>query len=589
MKALAYLLLLFAIASCSRTKWIERPEPVQVIRPGSVKGAVSYVKLANIPSATQPILELELQSIQLVEYERRIEAQRHVQRYQVRPLFALLGLSGAAALVYSMVESDTPFTQQQRITRYALAGVSAVLGFTIMKPVGKPVAKKEKKLTGSLGTVLVQDTVSVRSSGLTQALITIQKGDQRFLDRQKVAFIDGKLMLDLRNELKLKPVTDADPGVLDIFIEAEGHRTQLNLRLSSIMNQYARILTESAAIRSEPRIRPSNILAELAYDSQLRYQETFDQDWLKVYYGVATTFVRRDEVDIIWRFDVSGNESLIRTDAEANFGRVDIERDLPAPLALNGAWVTLMIGNADFFPDIDRKRVAHRNVEIVDRYFTGTSTHPSKERIVMLNPERFDFDELLGLNGKIPRLNSSLNDSTQLFIYLSGKGYYDVRDPGYLQYLPSDTNPEDPLREAIRMNDLFRAIQQLTFKRCIIVVDVDFQMNINSNNPVVPDFLDASLYRMDAAELLNRPETAILFSNAPSEYSGEYVSKDRKTNNRYSIATYYFIKAIKDRRRQIGDIFNYMENNVNFTSRLLHDRPQTPLFLGNPTISLAER
>jgi len=264
MKALAYLLLLFAIASCSRTKWIERPEPVQVIRPGSVKGAVSYVKLANIPSATQPILELELQSIQLVEYERRIEAQRHVQRYQVRPLFALLGLSGAAALVYRMVESDTPFTQQQRITRYALAGVSAVLGFTIMKPVGKPVATKEKKLTGSLGTVLVQDTVSVRSSGLTQALITIQKGDQRFLDRQKVAFIDGKLMLDLRNELKLKPVTDADPGVLDIFIEAEGHRTQLNLRLSSIMNQYARILTESAAIRSEPRIRPSNILAELA-------------------------------------------------------------------------------------------------------------------------------------------------------------------------------------------------------------------------------------------------------------------------------------------------------------------------------------
>jgi hypothetical protein len=589
MKPFFFLLLLLSIVSCSRTKWIERPEPVQVLRPGSVKGAVSYVKLANLPSASQPMLELELQSIQLVEYERRLEAQRHVQRYQIRPLFAVLGLSGAVVLGYPALESDTKLTRQQRLTRYALAGVSAVLGFTIMKPVGKPVATKEKKLTGSLGTVLVQDTVSVRSSGLTPAWITIQKGDQRFLDRQKVAFIDGKLMLDLRNELKLKPVTDADPGVLDIFIEAEGHRTQLNLRLSSIMNQYARIQTESAAIRSEPRIRPSNILAELANDSQLRYQETFDQDWVKVYYGVASTYVRRDEVDLIWRFDVSGNESLIRTDAEANFGRVDIERDLPTPIASKGEWITLMIGNADFFPNIVRRRVAHRNVEIVDRYFTEQSTLNPKERVLMLNPERFDIDELLGLNGNAPRLNASLNDSSQLFIYISGKGYYDVRDPGYLQYLPSDTNPEDPLREAIRMNDLFRAIHQLSFKRCVILVDMDFQMNIHTNTPVVPDFLDASLYRMDAAELLNRPEVALIFSNAPSEYTGEYVSKDRKTNNRYSIATYYFLKAIKDRRRQIGDIFNYMENNVNFTSRLLHDRPQTPLFLGDPTIRLTER
>ncbi len=583
-------ILVFFLPACSGTKWVIQPDPVVDYRSGTVVDSYEYIRQLNEPTPRQPVVQFELRTVNVTEYPQRVESQRYVQRYTPRPGLLAVSLAASAAVFYVAnapnVASEGSFENQKLILNSAGA-VLALSGLLAMRPDGKPVATEEKRLLGQTGTVALRDTVSYVSDAVDEARVSVRYKGQVLVDSLRKEFLRGRLVLDLAREVPNLPASGVDPGVLEVTVASRDARSVTDIPVESVLAQYVTVTAESTPLRSGPREVPSNILTDIAQGSQLQYQETYDQQWIRVLYGVASTYVAREDVELVWRAVVPSNESLVITEREASFGSIDVEAGIPAASATDPRAFAVLVGNSDFLTGIPRKREASRNVNIVQRYVESAAGVPPNRVLSMVNPERFDFEELFAFGNRSTGLRMRLDDSSKLFVFLSGRGLLAGNDPESLYLLPSDSRPDDLTIAAVRLADLFRALGRLPFAQCVVVLDTEFgtsSMWDDSRAPASP--VPRQVLEEAAASFLNRPNTALLVGAQPGQFAGAYTSADGKTDNRYGIASYFFVKAIKEHRKTVGDIFRYMDNNVNFTSRLLHNRPQDPMLLGNPDLQI---
>jgi hypothetical protein len=576
------------LASCSGTKWVIQPDPVVDYRSGDVIESYSFVRQTNIPTPNRPIVEFELRDINVIEYPQRTQSQRYVQQYKLRPGLVALSLASSAAVLYVAnspnVNSEGGFKNQKLILNSA-AVVLAASGFVALKPNGAPIPTEERRLLAQTGTIVLRDTVSYVSDVPTASYVTVKYRGETLIENVRKEFTRGRMLFDINREVQFVPVQSVEPGNLEIIIEALGKVSQIEVPVTSVMAQYVRVTAESTPLRSGPRDVPGNILADIVKESQLQYQETYDSDWFRVLYGVASTYIRRSDIELIWRPLGRTDESLVITEREANFGRVDVETNIPVKTTKIDEAYTVVIGNTDYLTGLPRRRTAALNMDIVQRYAIQTLGVRDDRLMSISNPERFDFEELLGFGGRQTGLRSTLNDQTKLFIYISGLGYMSGDDEGVIYLLPSDSRPDDPAATAVRLEEVFRAIGRLPFQQCVVVVDIDFISGAAAMQRA-SGMSGYEQYRQLTSEFINRPNTAVIFTNQIQQKSGDYVSRDGRVNNRYSIGTYFFARALKENRTRIGDIYQFMDNNVNFTSRLLHDRAQSPVFLGDPDLRL---
>jgi hypothetical protein len=589
-KPFVVLLALVALSwsSCTGTKWVIHPEPVVDVRSGEVIESFSFVRQTNIPTPSRPIVEFELRDVNVIEYPQRTQSQRYVQQYKLRPGLLAISLASSAAVLFvansPSVSTEGGFKNQKIILNSA-AAVLAASGFLALKPDGAPIPTEERRLLGQTGTVVLRDTVSYVSDIPTPSYVTVKYRGETLIENVRKEFSRGKMLLDMNREVQFVPVQLADPGNLEIQIEALGKISTIEVPVTSVMAQYVRVKSSSTPLRSGPRDVPGNILANIVKESQLQYQETYDSDWLRVLYGVASTYILRSDVELIWRPLGRTDEALVITEREANFGRIDIENNIPIrPMKVDDSYA-LIVGNSDYLSGLQRRSIAGLNMEIMQRYANQTLGVREENILTIRNPERFDFEELLGFGGRQTGLRSTLNEESKLFIYVSGMGFVDGDEQGTIYILPSDARPDDPIVSALRLEDVFRSIGRLPFQQCIVVVDVDYisdEMTLQRASGMN----GFEQYRQIALDFINRPNTAVIFTNQVQQKSGDYISRDGRVNNRYSIGTYFLARAMKENRTRVGDIFQFMDNNINFTSRLLHDRAQSPVFLGNPDLRL---
>lgn len=576
------------LSSCSGTKWVIHPEPVVDIRSGEVIENFSFVRQINIPTPERPIVEFELRDVNVIEYPQRTQSQRNVQQYKLRPGLLALSLASSAAVTYvantPSVNMEGGFKNQKVILNSA-AAVLAASGFLALKPDGMPIPTEERRLLAQTGTIVLRDTISYVSDSPTPSLVTVTYQGQTLIDNVRKEFMSGKMLFDINREVQFIPAQSVEPGNLEFKFEALGTISQIDVPVTTVMAQYVRVTSASTPLRSEPRDVPNNILTDIVKESQLEYKETYDSEWLRVLYGVASTYVLRADVELIWRPLSRIGESLVITEREANFGRIDIENNIPVRATKVDKGYAVIVGNSDYLAGLPRRSISGINMDIIQRYTSQTLGMRNENMLNLRNPERFDFEELLGFGGRQSGLRSSLNDESMLFIYISSMGYIDSDEQATMYLLPSDTRPDDPAVSALRLEDLFRTLGRLPFQQCVVVVDIDYITDANSQD-IALAMNGYETYRQIATEFINRPNTAIIFTNQLQQKSGDYVSRDGRVNNRYSIGSYFFARALKENRSRIGDIFQFMDNNINFTSRLLHDRAQSPVFLGDPDLRL---
>jgi len=77
----------------------------------------------------------------------------------------------------------------------------------------------------------------------------------------------------------------------------------------------------------------------------------------------------------------------------------------------------------------------------------------------------------------------------------------------------------------------------------------------------------------------------VIFGAQVNQHSELYVT-DAGEDKKHHIFPYFFAKALQERRTEMGSIFQYLQRNIPYTSRRLHDRSQDPQIFGNTSQEL---
>jgi hypothetical protein len=85
----------------------------------------------------------------------------------------------------------------------------------------------------------------------------------------------------------------------------------------------------------------------------------------------------------------------------------------------------------------------------------------------------------------------------------------------------------------------------------------------------------------------NFPNAFVLFGNRVGQSSSVYTGSG-DDDKRHHIFPYFWAEAIQQRKTQMADLVRHLENNVDYTSRRLHDEPQEVRGYGNFMLDIAE-
>lgn len=125
-------------------------------------------------------------------------------------------------------------------------------------------------------------------------------------------------------------------------------------------------------------------------------------------------------------------------------------------------------------------------------------------------------------------------------------------------------------------------------EKLILLADLDYA-EIETSSPGSSGARNGvAVQQQTAAALLREvPNAVIIFSSRPDQVSSLYAGRGSE-NKHHRIFMYYWADAIKKRNRTMHSVIRHLENNVDYTSRRLHDRPQEIQVFGNTTLNPAE-
>ena len=181
----------------------------------------------------------------------------------------------------------------------------------------------------------------------------------------------------------------------------------------------------------------NSILTDLAKGSELLLLGELD-NWYVVRYGIAETYISKNDSKLIWRPTDYIDELSIITLPNVPFGNVDVEREIPVRLTENNQAAAFILGNEYYGDSFPNKRYAERDAKLLEEYlinsfglgFAGIRTSINTTRIEQF---RYNWDEFLTRN----RANKK-----QLILYVNG--YVTIDNEGNLKYLLGDEASRNP-------------------------------------------------------------------------------------------------------------------------------------------------
>lgn len=559
----------FLLMSCSSTSWVVVEEDATDINDFEIISTQYFLESTNGLNPNQPIVHFDIKAINTYEYAQRVRTERYIQRYRPRIGFVLLGMAGAGLSTYAAF-SDQLLTEPTNPQRYALLGAGGLLtglSFLNMKQVGEPSKTGENRLLRKTGSIQEADTISARPYNSEYPAIKISYRDQVIRETENWSFNEGRISINLAEEVDAS-LFEEDP-MDNILVEVSYdslHNTK-EVPVSSIFERFVVVDAQITALRNDPSNSRDNILTDLAEGSQLKLMER-KGEWYKVLYGITETWVYANDVHTIWRPSEFASDLSVIAIPNVPFGSVDVERNIPVlgRSSLNSS--AFLLSNYQYEGEFSERVYGERDTKLMEEYFIQGFGIRSTNIVKATN---ISTDRLL--ERAYSRLASSITDGPQnLNVYISG--YAEIRDSKV--YLIGSSFNENGEPMYIDLHQFFRALRNLDLSSVHVFADLDILNENGSTEPL------ADLASVITSE---NSSSAVFFGARPDQRSGIYTSNNGE-QNRHSIFTYYLAEAIKERKMTMEEIFDHLERNVPFTSRSIYDRPQNPLFFGNPQLQL---
>ncbi len=253
---------------------------------------------------------------------------------------------------------------------------------------------------------------------------------------------------------------------------------------------------------------------------------------------------------------------------EAGGLSVDIERDIPQGRDERRDAVALVIANRRYLdPDVPDVTFAHRDGEFVKQYLVRTLGY--REGNIFL----YQDATLSNFRTALKKLQNAARKGSDVFVYYTGHGAPDPDEKaGY--FVPVDCDPNYVKIGGVALDEFYRELGGIEAGNVTVVIDACFSgtseagMLIREASPVFISVEDP------AASL----KGGVVLTSA----SGDQISSWH-TEQKHSLYTYYFLKGLQgaadtngDKSLTVGELQAYLEEQVPYMARRLHNRTQTP-------------
>ncbi len=579
---LLFIFSILLLVGCTTSKWTVVDEfAVDDSEKPRLVSEEERLLIDDYPTVENPVLRLAPYKIVENEYSQRILVERTVQQYRPRWGFALLALSGSAFAI-TAANTDLILSNPTNIQRVGLSlagGLLGVLAFTNLKEVGDPILTNEKQYLRSTGRTTRIDTVRSISTETTHETATIEVlyQEKSIFNQQNIPFSNNFIDLNvgsLADRLHGEFNSEAEITINSVFKRVEN---QYRIPLNSFLKPYFVVRDAVAQVRSNPSISSGNILVELGEDSELLKLEDYSSDWFKVEYALQEVFISKGSGIVEWRSLSDAHSALLVELTEIPFGDIDVENSLPVLKSRNEADRAIIFTNIEE-NQIGSRQLLNRSHQLFERYMR-TSLQMGRDQIIKVNvPDSTPWKEKISQCGNM--------EEGTLSVYLTG----------FAQVDDSDTNTDlimahvdtDGKSTSVSMTELFRSFADCNPEKMFIFADLEYMDSVmDLLQPTRPRNNARGVQQAISSRLLDDfPNAVIIFGNSTNQQSSAYMGS-LDNHKQHSIFTYYLADALKKRKTTMSDLINHLENNVDYTSRRLHDRPQEIRAFGNFSLNIA--
>lgn len=574
-------ILLFALLSaCTTSKWtvinehaIDEEEDPEII------SEIDILEIREYPTIESPIVTFAPYSLVEKEYTERVKIERFVQEYRPRWGFTTVALAGAA-FAFSAANTglilDSP-TQTQKIGFNAAGSVLGILAFTNLRPVGDSIPSGETRFLRSSGTKVETDTVQVSAGEDENVFMEVTYKDEVIFADEDISFSDGVIELNVGSFANIINGDIDSDAVLEIGTEYRDRANLFTVPVNSFLEPYFEVEDPVVQVRSSASINPDNIIAELGEESSLRKLEDYDDDWVKVEYGSEDAFILRNSGTVQWRARTDSDSALLVELADLPFGEIDVENSLPILKQRNEADRAFIISNASgnqigTRPFLDRSHQLYR-------HYMKTSLQMADEQIVdMSETNQQNWSDDLGSCGEMSSGNA--------IVFLTGYAASVIENGSrQLQMVYENIDGE---HSGVILTDLIEQITNCSPEKLFVFADLEY-VQIDDDLQQVSSRNGGSGTQQVVADRILRmmPNAVIIFGNTtsqqPSLYSGRL-----EDDKRHYLFPYFWAEALKQRKTQMSDLIRHLENNIDYTSRRLQDRPQEVRAFGNFTLNIGQ-
>tara|TARA_R100001143_G_scaffold63603_2_gene73689 strand:- start:23958 stop:25697 length:1740 start_codon:yes stop_codon:yes gene_type:complete len=568
------LLMMFMIGiSCTSSRWIVTNE--NKIDP-SVEPTVVNVRnvllLESEPTYTNPIITFSANQIVDKEYLQRVEMERSVQQFRPRWGFLTLGLSATA---FTFIAANTTLISStigsnKKLMLNLAGGILGIVSVTNLKPVGEPILTGQKQLMDQSGSVVLSDTLAPgnRDIQLDVDLMISFNGDT-VLAESGLQLNNNRLDVNLTPVVSLLDSEIDDDSKIELELSYNGESPVYDIYLSSFLEPRITITDPVAVLRSVPLINEFNAITEVGQGSSLRLLDE-DSEWYRVQFGGSEVFVRKNSGERVWKSEESAGAINVFEFEEVPFGEIDVENSVPILKQNNPNDRAIILTNGNSV-NLDPRQYLHRDHELF-AFYMRSALQMNSSQITTIELDSSDewikeFEEF-----------ASFDSTSSLFVYLSGYAFQEGDGGLRLQNIDDETSPP------ILSSYIFQKFEEMNPGSLFFFSDLEFTEDENGS---AQSRLGAVQVLVETANALTRrlPNSVLLFSNRPGQKSSVYASSGFQ-NQRHNIFNYYLADAIKRRNTRMSDIIRHLENNVDYTSRRLHDRSQDIQAFGNTTLRI---
>jgi len=574
-------ILLLAFAGCTTSKWtvVDEHAVDSNEEPEIVQNSIQLVPEKK-PTLESPVLRLVSYNIVQREFAERVQVQRTVQEYKPKWGFALLTLTGAAI---SAIAANSDYllpsaNTSQRIALNATGAILTVLAATNLEEKGEPILTDEIRYLRQTGFDVQTDTLQIDSFSSEPASIAVYNGENVLLNEQTISTESGFIEINLGAlTSEISHQLDSTSNI-EVRVSFNDSVNTYSFPVTDFLEPYFVIQEQIAEIRNTAVISRDNIIEEIGEGSALKLVNEVSDVWNEVLFNDLNAFIQREDGRVEWRSTAEDGPAILFEVADIPFGEIDVESSVPVLKPRNPADRAIILSGNDG-NQAGSNQFSDRDEQLFMHYMMSALSMGSSQIRTL------ESADLLSWTKELKQCEEMNGGSFHIYLTGYARSYSSDSGSEILELFHVD---ESGTVDSLPLMNLFDQLAECNAEKMFVYVDLEYVEEVE--NGQIISFMNSNggkQQRLANRLLRDFANAYVLFGNRIGQSSSEY-SGSPEDDKRHHIFPYYWAEAIQERKTQMSELLRHLENNVDYTSRRLHDKPQEVQGFGKLMLDIAK-